>query len=63
MQACWQGTADRELHGSARGARHRQLLEQAEAKIREAMRRERDAEDSERTVGQPTSPLGSNLYL
>ena len=45
-----QGTADRELHGSARGARHRQLLEAAEAKMREAMRRERDAEDNERLV-------------
>merc|ERR1712172_365760 len=35
--ACLQGSSDRQLHGNHKSAKHRSLMQQAEAKQREAM--------------------------
>ena len=58
---CLQGAASRQLHGD-RGRHgnqgHRHLLERANANQREAMRREQDAEDSERNATEGEMNVG-----
>jgi len=46
--ACLQGSSDRQMHGDHKSSKHRELMEKAEAKQRESMQKERDAENLER---------------